>query len=292
MNTNDLNYFKIVYEEKGISQAAKRLFITPQGLSKTIKNLENEFGTVLFVRTQKGMKPTKSADFIYGKVEMMSQQLDDIENGIKQLENKGKSLKIGCAVGVMNAMPFQMIIDFMELYPEIEVQWCEYPNQQVKEKILNYSIDFGFIVGDYLDKQVIAKKITSRKIILLVYEEHPFFKKKIINIPMLKTEKLVTMNEQYNMYHEFMKVCMHHEFVPNIVGKTADSGFLYRLCKQKVGLAVDTDFAIENLKLEGVRAIPFQEKLMWNVSSVYRKDNKSTSTVRLFEKYIEKYIKN
>ena len=46
MNVKDLKSFEAVYEERGINQAAQKLFITPQGLSRNIKMLESELDTV------------------------------------------------------------------------------------------------------------------------------------------------------------------------------------------------------------------------------------------------------
>ena len=55
MNTKDLKCFQTVYEEGSIHQAARKLYITPQGLSKNIRLLENELGAQLFERTKKGL---------------------------------------------------------------------------------------------------------------------------------------------------------------------------------------------------------------------------------------------
>lgn len=52
MDTKHLEYFRSVYEEKSIHAAAKKLFISPQGLGKIIQNLEAEFGTT-FLTGQK-----------------------------------------------------------------------------------------------------------------------------------------------------------------------------------------------------------------------------------------------
>ncbi len=43
MDTKDLRCFCRVYEERGINQAAKQLFISPQGLSRIIAKLEAEY---------------------------------------------------------------------------------------------------------------------------------------------------------------------------------------------------------------------------------------------------------
>lgn len=51
MNTRDLISFCQIYERRSINHAARDMFITAQGLSKVIQNLEAEFGVTHFVRT-------------------------------------------------------------------------------------------------------------------------------------------------------------------------------------------------------------------------------------------------
>lgn len=54
MDTKDLRCFRQVYEDRSINQAAKQLFITPQGLSRIITKLEEELQARLFERTPMG----------------------------------------------------------------------------------------------------------------------------------------------------------------------------------------------------------------------------------------------
>ena len=46
-------------------RAAEHLFISAQGLGKIIKNLEHEYNTTFFVRSQTGVMPTDSAKLFY-----------------------------------------------------------------------------------------------------------------------------------------------------------------------------------------------------------------------------------
>lgn len=67
MDTKALYYFQAVYEEGNIHTAAKKRFISPQGLGKIIKGLEAELGGLLFVRTKTGVVPTESGKYLYEK---------------------------------------------------------------------------------------------------------------------------------------------------------------------------------------------------------------------------------
>lgn len=58
MRIDYLRYFILVSETGSISQAAEKLYITQQGLSRIISNLEKEFGTSLFIRNNNRIKLT------------------------------------------------------------------------------------------------------------------------------------------------------------------------------------------------------------------------------------------
>lgn len=57
MDLKDLEYFKTVCEQKSITKAAHSLYMTPQGLSKLIKNME--LGAVLLNRSGIGITLTE-----------------------------------------------------------------------------------------------------------------------------------------------------------------------------------------------------------------------------------------
>ncbi|WP_099468153.1 LysR family transcriptional regulator [Konateibacter massiliensis] len=288
MNTNELKCFAAVYEEKSINQAAQRLFITSQGLSRMIKNLETKLDTTLFERSQKGVIPTQSAEFLYERVNLLINQLDNIEEGLRQLELKNRVLRIACARGVLNALSFQLILDFIKSHPQIEVEWAEYANDKVKEMIAGYKADVGIVVGKSKEREFLERQIASREIILTVYEGHPYYDKTEISIADLKNEKILILNEEFRVYHEFKQGCMENGFEPQIVAKTVDSHFLYKLCKLKVGIGVLIDFSTEDFNLKGVKVIPLKEKIKWNIYQISNRQNQDFTNIKIFQEYLNK----
>ena len=274
MNTKDLKCFEAVYQEKSISRAARRLYITPQGLGKNIRTLEAELENVLFERTKQGMRPTQSADFLYGRTKKIIQELEELENGVRQLENRKIVLRIGCACGVFNVLPFELILNFMRENPHIRVEWNEYSNEEVKSMLEDSRLEYGFIVGKHEGDDMIQRKLDGREILLLVFEGHPLYEKESVNVEMLREENMILMNEHFHMYHDFASICCAKGFTPNIIAKTSDGAVLYKLCRQKIGLAVIPEFMLEDFRMEHMRAIPFEEHMTWRCSAFTRKIRK------------------
>ena len=55
MQPKQLQYFITAYATKNIQRAAEKLFVSRQGISKTIRELEQELGADLFLRSSKGL---------------------------------------------------------------------------------------------------------------------------------------------------------------------------------------------------------------------------------------------
>lgn len=62
MDLRELGYFIAVYEERNVSAAARRCFISQPSVSAAISTLESELGTKLFVRHRRGATPTDAAE--------------------------------------------------------------------------------------------------------------------------------------------------------------------------------------------------------------------------------------
>ena len=55
MDIKDLKVFHTIAKEESIAKASRILYMTPQGISKIVKNLETEMGCRLFTRNKSGM---------------------------------------------------------------------------------------------------------------------------------------------------------------------------------------------------------------------------------------------
>jgi len=286
MNIRDLKCFQIVYENKSINSAAKQLYITSQGLGRIISNLERELETNLFERSAKGLRPTVSAKVLYEHSRQLISQFELIEHAIRQADEQEKKLKIFCARGVLNALSFQVLSDFIKKHPQIEVVWKEMANDQVRHAVSIFSADIGLVVGKTEQPKLHEEFLNTKKMCILVYKGHPFFEREDISIKELSGEKIITLSEQYRVYHDFTNACKEYGIDPEIVGTTEDSHFLYKMCKQKNGLGVLLDFSVDDFVLNDLKTVPLKEDITWDIYMICQKKNLHIANIELFRRSI------
>ncbi len=80
MDYGMLGAFATLYECGSINKAAKELFMSPQGISKSIARLEGELGCPLFERTHQGLDPTRDARALYVRVRDLMDTCEQIRS--------------------------------------------------------------------------------------------------------------------------------------------------------------------------------------------------------------------
>ena len=121
-----LEQYKIFNEAAStlsFSLAARNLYISQSAVSQTIKILEKELNTQLFIRQSKGVILTKEGEILYQKISQALTLITDAENEINnQLELTKGQLTIGAGDTISENYVMPYLVQFHQLYPHVSIQ--------------------------------------------------------------------------------------------------------------------------------------------------------------------------
>ncbi|MBR4670250.1 MAG: LysR family transcriptional regulator [Butyrivibrio sp.] len=284
MNTRNFKCFQTVYEERNLQLAASKLFLSPQGLSKIIKSMEEECGTPLFVRTKEGFIPTECGKLFYEKSKCIMRDINDLFTSIEAVSDKEMRFKVGFAAGTIRAIDIPKVKKFMETNTEILASWYEQENKAVLKQLLNDEISFAFLVGAPNAGNVVAEPVKSVDMVIYVHKDHRFWDKKEVDIGDIKEEPIISMNEKHHIYHDVIGACRMNGFMPNIVAKVGEGESIYQLVKNRIGIGISPRFFPDT---KDVRAVSIKDAYTWDVYGVYRTDSADAALAKRFLEYVK-----
>ena len=86
MELRQIEFFLQLYKDRNITVASQNLYISQQGMSKSIANFEKEVGFPLFKRSVSGVKPTAEAGELYSYFRTVMKSYAGLQKKVNDIE--------------------------------------------------------------------------------------------------------------------------------------------------------------------------------------------------------------
>jgi DNA-binding transcriptional LysR family regulator len=227
MDHRQLINFLSVYEEKSFSNAAKRCFITHQGLSKSNKQLEDEFDVPLFLRTSAGIEATEFGKVLHDAILPYMNQHDKIMDIMRRLKDKSEQcLSIGTINGYHKCLPPYFFSLFMDTNPDISIDIMSFSDESYQQTMLDYNINIGFVGAPVNESLFESLFLRRSKIRLAAGSEHRFSKRGSIKLHELKGEQLIVLSDSRHL----IDFCYRNDIKPHVRLGLAELDLVSELC--------------------------------------------------------------
>lgn len=292
MDTKSLKAFSAVYEAGSITKAATKLYITQQGLSKTIAKLEAELGKTLFTRTHQGVEPTDYAHALYPKVHKLAALMDSIEDEA-DARSKQSVLSIASVTGVILYLGLEFTNDFERDHPSIKLEIEEGSDRRVTELLASGAADIGFLAGPVDYAKYDATLFSRHRHVLVVNKQDPLAAKRSIAYSDLEGKTVALLGRDYSPYannvERFAKTGVR-------VGKlveTAEGNTGFQLAASNQAVAISTDYAAHMALSDAIAIVPFEdESCSWDIYLVSSKSIRLSEEAAIFKSFALSWIES
>ena len=288
----DLEYFQTACQERSITKAAKLLYITPQGLSKTIKNLEYEFQTQLLNRSTAGITLTETGQYLFEHLPEFLDSYHSIYKDIQEIrQRENHEIDLLSAYGILRLVTPECIAAFRKAHPEILFHYREYPDKQVERMFLAKEGNVAFTIGPSDDPQFHAELLESFEMKLLVNKNHPLSERSSVTIEDLRGEPLYLESSEFYIHHLISRRCEEAGFTPDIVFETSGFSLCHKMVKRNQGISVVVDFVFDDMGDESMCLLPFSDgDYKWSTYMLTRREQETNPDILLFQKHILKWM--
>lgn len=150
MDEKDWHALRILYQEKHISRASERLYISQPALTYRIKNLEKEFDTKLFFKTKGGIEFTTKGLHLVEYAEEMINQLQKTKDYMMNMENEVRgTLRLGVSSNFAQYKLPKLLKQFTTIFPNVQFNVNTGWSTDIMNLLNSSIVQLGILRGNY-----------------------------------------------------------------------------------------------------------------------------------------------
>lgn len=291
MTLQQLRYAICIANQKSMNKAASELFITQPSLSSTIRDLEQEIGLQIFLRSNRGIVITPEGEEFLGYARQMLEQYRLMEERFVKKERFKKKFSVSMQHYTFAVQAFiHMAKEFgMDDY---EFAVHETRTYEVIENVRNQKSELGILYLNDFNQKAIRKIILENElefielfqcgIYVYLWKGNPLAEKKRIGFEDLKNYPCLSFEQgTNNSFYLAEEVFSTYEYKQII--KADDRATLLNLMVGLNGYTLCSGIICEDLNGNEYRAIPLDTSDKMRIG--YIKKRKMPLSI-LGEKYI------
>ncbi len=290
MTFRQMELFMLVCEHQSINRAAEASFVSQQGVSRMIKELEEELGCTLLTRSKQGVALTKSGTYFLGECRTMVEKKNFLQENLSQMEDLPiEIIHVGMAFGVISALPFGLISSFERDHPYAKIDYNDRADYYLEHQLVKGDYDFCVTTG-IVDSDVLAGELLAVEgNYLCIPSTHILHSQETITMDDLQNQPFAMFSTQFHIRHNFELVCKKAGFTPNIVIASNDFNSLKEIAIHNNLLFVIPAHTTPSQN-DGVRYYPFpDDSFQWEIHFVKKKNKVLTDAMEDCYRHIKHY---
>lgn len=150
MKDSDWEIVYELYKNPNMTKVANKLYITQPSLTKRLQHMEMEFQITIAERTPKGLKFTPEGIFLAKQAEEYLKFLKETKMKLEEFREKTQgTILIGSAYTYSKYTLTDVLVKYTREHPHTNFEIVNEPSNILFRRMLEGSIDVGFIRGDY-----------------------------------------------------------------------------------------------------------------------------------------------
>ena len=262
--------------------------MTPQGVSKVVRRLEEELRVDLFTRSQKGIQMTEYGRVFLPRAEEIVGIAEKTEEELAALKKQNEGyLRLASAYGILRFLTPDFIRSFTEQNKELHLDYSEAPDSFVIDMVRKGEADVAMV--PYLNKEEDLEYVPlfEKEIYFITHPGSRFYDLPEVSIKDVMTEPFVTETSNFLIHHIIEDTCRQGQVEPDIYFNTSGFSLCYKLCREGEANTASMDFIFDDMGTEGMRKIPLCEHPVWPVALVFKKDSPRSENLKKFGEFAE-----
>lgn len=293
MDLYQLRGFCEIAREGSFTRAAEKLFLTQPAISLQLKALEEELGEELLERGRKQIRMTTAGEILLRHAEGVFAQIESARDEIADLQNvlRGR-LKVGTSDTNCTYILPELLREFRELYPEVELDIRNRMSPEVVHLVLENEVDFGLVTLPVRHRDLTAEKLFSRRDVLICPPDHPLGGRKQIRLEKVAEFPLLAL-ERGSISRQLMDEALRRTgSTPQVVMNLGGIEVIKRFVEIGLGIALVPEVTVrEEVREERLWAVRVQGLPPREIGLVEHRGRRRSAATETFMALLQAFVK-
>ncbi len=173
LDTRHLKLIVAISEERSVTRAGERLYLTQSALSHQLRDIEERLGTPLFNRVNKRMILTQAGERLLQSARQVLDELQCAEDDIARIAaGDHGALRITTECYTCYHWLPEMLKEFNRKYPKVEVKIILEATRRPLQALLNGELDFAIVSDGRRDKRIVYKPLFQDELVVVMAPNH------------------------------------------------------------------------------------------------------------------------
>ncbi|WP_081240087.1 LysR family transcriptional regulator [Streptomyces viridosporus] len=174
MELRHLQHFVAVAEDQHFTRAAERLMVSQSGLSASIRALERELQTPLFVRTTRRVTLTEAGRALLAEAERILAQVRAAHEAVAAVQGVLRgTLALGAEQCIAGVHVAELLAAFRRRHPDVEIRLRQWGSAALAEEVAAGRLDLAFAYRTEADSDHLRSvPLTSEPMTVLCHPGH------------------------------------------------------------------------------------------------------------------------
>lgn len=160
MRLEQLRQLVALYEHGTISQAARSLYISQPSMSVSLRELEDELGAQLIIRSNKGVLFTPVGAAVLDRARQVLLELEHIRRVCEDATLSGR-FRIASTPHYCNSILVEVKLSIENSYPDVHIELLENDSGEIVRQVEKGEVDAGVVQLCDLDIPALRQKVSS-----------------------------------------------------------------------------------------------------------------------------------
>lgn len=236
ISMKSLMCFKKVAELEHMTNAAKELYISQAQLSRTIAELEEEYGVKFFDRIGKGIKLNVCGREYYNYVQQVINIMGNAGKSVKRIHDNQKSqLTVISNLGTYMPELFSMLA---ENHPDLKFKQMTAPRNKVVKSLKEGAADFAIVCPMIDDPDILSYYLLRETGCVIYPEGHYLEGYSKVSLEMLADEMLVGPVAGYGVREVTDIAFKNFGITPQYAVETTETSLISSFVEKGFGVAI------------------------------------------------------